>query len=223
MKCYFPSYFCGHIVALAGVLTVHIGLAAWAMMPEPPVAIPQQQIIQVSMVAPTMVAQKTEPIQTVKVAKEIPKVPPKSKGMLKVEKKPEVIEKVEEKKEEKEKPKIIVKEQTRTQLTSGIQSADAKETKSAMTKPVAANYLKNPPPEYPRSARRRNQQGTVMLDVRVMTNGNPKHIRIEESSGYAMLDEAALAAVKQWKFVPAKRGSQLVEANVVVPIEFRIN
>ncbi len=42
------------------------------------------------------------------------------------------------------------------------------------------------------------------------------------SSGYARLDEAAQDAVRQWRFVPAKSGEQLVDSWVLVPVQFSL-
>ncbi len=217
-----PKYICGHAMAMTGVVLLHTGIAAWAMMPEPPIVTPQQQVIQVSMVAPTVIQKKSVPVEAAIVKKQVVKTPPKPKGMIKVE--PEttpIVEKEEPKKQEK--PKQVVMQQAQTQLTSGLQSSTATEKTSAITEPVAANYLKNPPPKYPRYARKRKQEGKVLLDVSVKTDGYPRNIVIAQSSGFDILDNAALSAVKRWKFLPARNGSAKVEANVKVPIEFRIN
>ena len=85
-----------------------------------------------------------------------------------------------------------------------------------------AAYLRNPPPRYPVSARRRGEQGTVLLKVLVTREGAAASIDLEKSSGSAALDQAALDAVKSWRFVPARRGGQPVEAHVLVPIVFRL-
>jgi protein TonB len=45
---------------------------------------------------------------------------------------------------------------------------------------------------------------------------------LKESSGFRLFDEAALAAVKDWRFVPASKGAQTLVAWVDVPIAFRI-
>lgn len=220
MKHLFSYDMGGHLLALTGVTALHAGIVAWAMAPQPPLAIPQQQVIQISMVAPTVIQQKQAP-EPAQEAKKIPKTPPKEMGMVKVEPKPRPMPKAEPKLEKTEQSKEVVEQ--RTQLTSGLQSQQAKETKAAITEPVAAAYLKNPAPEYPSRARSRRQQGTVMLEVRVTPAGSPKVVEISRSSGYRLLDVAALDAVKQWRFVPARRGSERVEASVVVPVEFRIN
>jgi protein TonB len=99
---------------------------------------------------------------------------------------------------------------------------------SAPSAPVTAPslnaaYLRNPPPRYPASARRNGEEGTVMLRVAVTAGGAASRVDLERSSGYAALDEAALAAVKNWRFVPAQRGGEPVDAVVVVPVVFRLN
>lgn len=215
-----PTYLGGHVAAITGAIMLHTGLAAWAMMPEPPVAIPAQQIIQVSMVAPTVI-QNDSTAKPVEVKKETAKVLPKEQGMVKVEPEQKPIE--EKKVEKKEVQEKITSTQTQTNLTSGLQSSDATAQESAITEPVPASYLKNQPPKYPMSARRNKQQGMVLLEVKVSAEGSPKSVKVEKSSGFDTLDNAALAAVKKWKFVPARRGSAIVEADVIVPIEFKIN
>ena len=95
---------------------------------------------------------------------------------------------------------------------------------AAVTAPsFSAAYLKNPPPRYPISARRRGEQGTVTLRVFVTREGIPARVALETTSGAAALDEAALDAVKSWRFVPARQGGQAVDAWVLVPIVFRLD
>lgn len=84
-------------------------------------------------------------------------------------------------------------------------------------------YLKNPAPLYPDSARRRGQEGVVLLSVLVDKNGSPISIKLKKSSGSSALDDSAGKAVKNWKFKPALFGSTPVEFNVDVPIRFRLS
>ncbi len=90
--------------------------------------------------------------------------------------------------------------------------------------PASANagYLKNPAPEYPPLAMRRNWEGTVLLRVHVLASGKPGEIQIQKSSGHEQLDDAAQAAVKRWSFVPAKQGNDPIDGWVSVPIDFKI-
>jgi protein TonB len=85
-----------------------------------------------------------------------------------------------------------------------------------------AEYLNNPTPVYPPISRRMGEQGLVLLRVFVTAHGDPNAIELKTGSGYVRLDRAAQEAVKQWKFVPAKRGEQAVDAWVVVPIRFSL-
>lgn len=77
-------------------------------------------------------------------------------------------------------------------------------------------------PTYPWEARRNRWQGTVLLAVTVSSDGRPIAIDIARSSGYGVLDEAAVEAVRQWRFVPARRNGVAVEDRVAVPITFRL-
>jgi protein TonB len=85
-----------------------------------------------------------------------------------------------------------------------------------------AAYLRNPPPGYPAAARRNGEEGTVTLRVLVSVEGAPRDVLLERSSGSGLLDAAALAAVKNWRFAPARRGGEAQEAWVLVPIVFRL-
>jgi len=93
-----------------------------------------------------------------------------------------------------------------------------------LTPPSAnAGYLKNPAPEYPSLAQRRGWEGTVLLRVHVLASGRPSEIQVQTSSGRDALDKAALEAVRQWSFVPAKRGDEPQDGWVSVPIDFKLN
>jgi protein TonB len=85
-----------------------------------------------------------------------------------------------------------------------------------------ADYLNNPPPEYPVISRRMGEEGKVVLRVFVNERGLPGEVQLRTSSGHARLDDAAVATVRQWKFVPARRGDTPVGAWVLVPISFTL-
>ncbi|MHB9101434.1 MAG: energy transducer TonB [Sulfuricella sp.] len=85
-----------------------------------------------------------------------------------------------------------------------------------------AAYLSNPPPAYPLSARRRGIEGTVLVRAEVAAGGECLRAELKKSSGAEVLDQAALEAVKKWRFVPAKRGNRAVIAWVEVPITFKL-
>jgi protein TonB len=86
-----------------------------------------------------------------------------------------------------------------------------------------ADYLRNPPPAYPLAARKRGIEGVVRLNVEVSADGAALAVNIAVSSGFAPLDEAALAAVRNWRFEPAKRGGKAVSARVEIPLRFKLS
>ena len=78
-------------------------------------------------------------------------------------------------------------------------------------------------PEYPVESRRRGEQGTVLLRVRVGRDGLPIEIDVERSSGYRQLDRAAREAVLRWRFRPVQINGVHVEARGLVPIRFNVH
>jgi protein TonB len=86
-----------------------------------------------------------------------------------------------------------------------------------------AKYLKNPAPLYPAASRRSREEGTVLMRVRVSPQGAALEVLLEKTSGSQRLDDAAMVAVRQWRFVAAQRAGKPVEAWVLVPIEFALH
>ena len=89
-----------------------------------------------------------------------------------------------------------------------------------MAKP---DYLRNPPPQYPAESRKLREEGVVLLKVAVTAAGRAADVRLQRSSGYARLDEAALRAVRRWEFKPARVGLTAVACAVEVPVRFGLN
>ena len=85
-----------------------------------------------------------------------------------------------------------------------------------------AAYLRNPAPAYPPLSRRLREEGKVLLKVRVSADGRASAVEVAQSAGSERLDRAAREAVARWRFVPARRGEQPVEATVLVPIIFKL-
>ncbi|HEY0711745.1 MAG TPA: energy transducer TonB, partial [Polyangia bacterium] len=84
------------------------------------------------------------------------------------------------------------------------------------------NYLQNPRPAYPAIALSRGWQGKVLLRVQVGPDGRPRSIAVAQGSGRQLLDDAAIAAVRGWSFVPARQGDVPVAGWVTVPIVFEL-
>lgn len=85
-----------------------------------------------------------------------------------------------------------------------------------------ADYLNNPRPPYPMVARRMGYHGKVVLDVEVLAEGKAGDVKLHQSSGYDILDNAALQTVKTWRFTPARRFGQPVTRRFLVPIKFSL-
>jgi protein TonB len=79
-------------------------------------------------------------------------------------------------------------------------------------------------PTYPETARRQSIEGKVVIRIEVSTNGSVSNATIEQSSGQQILDNSALAAVRRWRFVPARDANNAPMLSVTtVPIIFRLN
>ncbi len=83
-------------------------------------------------------------------------------------------------------------------------------------------YLKNPAPIYPQWARERGWEGVVLLSVFVQSDGKPGDVNVEQSSGYKILDDAAMKAVKKWQFKPAGIGNVFFSTWVRIPVRFSL-
>lgn len=75
-------------------------------------------------------------------------------------------------------------------------------------------------PEYPRLAREAGWEGTVMLQVEVLPDGRAGTVKVHTTSGYNILDEAAVSAIQRWRFSPATDGNFSVAATVHLPVKF---
>ena len=73
------------------------------------------------------------------------------------------------------------------------------------------------------SARRMGEQGRVMVTVSLSASGSPQSVTVLTSSGHAVLDEAAVNAIRNWRFRPAERNGQPVASTVEVPVSFRLD
>jgi len=85
-----------------------------------------------------------------------------------------------------------------------------------------ADYLNNPRPPYPMVARRMGFHGKVVLNVEVLAEGRAGQVLLHTSSGYDILDNAALQTIKSWRFTPAHRFGQPVTQWFLVPIKFSL-
>ncbi len=83
--------------------------------------------------------------------------------------------------------------------------------------------LRNAQPRYPIYARKMHQEGVVIVTAEVLTDGSATDVRMAASSGIKLLDEAALEAVKQWRFIPAKKDGVPYVQRLRIPVTFSLN
>jgi protein TonB len=209
------------------VLLLHLWAAIWMLQPAEAVTKAQPMVMEVSLVAAPSRQAAAAPV--VQPKPEEPKKPPEKKP---VKPKKSVTRK------QMELPKPVAMAEEMLPAPSKIESVLAPVAPSAAvqtaSKPTAdtapfteanfnANYGSNPKPKYPSIATSRGWEGTVRLLVRVSAEGLSEEVTVQRSSGYDVLDEAAIEAVEKWKFIPAKRGDTPVPSSVVVPINFVLN
>lgn len=87
----------------------------------------------------------------------------------------------------------------------------------------AAPASGNEPPAYPWTARAQGHQGRVVLRVWVSAGGEAQRLAVARSSGYSALDRAAMEAVQQWRFRPARHAGVDTQSQVHVPVVFRLD
>ena len=93
----------------------------------------------------------------------------------------------------------------------------------AALEPPQVDLTRCPEPNYPRAARRLGQQGVVEVLVTVDAEGLPTSVEAHLSSGFSLLDHAAVRAVEAWRFHPARDAEgAAVSGEIVVPVRFRL-
>ena len=86
---------------------------------------------------------------------------------------------------------------------------------------VPPHFLIRYKPLYPEAARAQRLDGTVLLLVSIDAAGHVTGTNVQRSCGHAVLDRAALAAVRSWRFGPARQDGVALAARVEVPVRFR--
>jgi protein TonB len=116
-----------------------------------------------------------------------------------------------------------IKQKVVLPTTKKVENIDnTSSVENGITTHTKPEYIKNPPPVYPRLARRLSYTGKVTLKVEVKADGSCGHIEIIRTSGYSMLDKAATNAVKEWQFVPAKKWGKAVSSFTEIVINFQL-
>lgn len=194
-------------VSLATSLVLHLGVFAVffaADFSAPQFGASQSQVFQVEFVAASHSA-AAEP------------------GLVTDEREPEVRQEIkktsEPKAPTKTKPARVAASVENT-AQPGSKTENEVDARAAVS--ASPNYLINPPPRYPESARRAHIEGLVVLLVQVNSEGAATHVELKTSSGSNALDRAAQEAVAKWNFSPARIGGIAVSSQVQVPVRFEL-
>ena len=113
----------------------------------------------------------------------------------------------------------VAEESRPVEAAATIDQAGISPTSASEAAPIASL---NQAPTYPDRALRYGWEGEVWLKIGVDPYGEVNDISIAQSSGYKILDRAALKTVRTWQFEPARIGDETTEGSVLVPIRFRI-
>lgn len=119
-------------------------------------------------------------------------------------------------------PQPVTQEQSIAEPAAAVETANTSPEPPPSAVDFSADYLQNTAPVYPLSARRRGLEGQVLVHVQVLENGHSGAVDIKLSSGHESLDNAALHAIQEWRFVPATRGGHAIMTWVEIPIHFKL-
>ncbi|MGZ8135941.1 MAG: energy transducer TonB [Methylococcaceae bacterium] len=219
------------------VLLLHLWVALWLLKPDQPITKPKQQMIEVSLVAaPVQRPKAAAPAPAVAEKKPVIQKPVEPKTQPK--KKPPVIPK----KITPPKPKPVVddvrptfapvvpqpvaKPEPSQEISSHApsQQSSAPQSSHSNTDGITSNKSGGgervtcvycPQIKYPRAAQRRNLQGSVLLRLELSAGGDVQSVTVTRSSGHEVLDEAALANVKKWRFIPGQSGVVRVATQLI--------
>ncbi len=193
---------------VAAVLAVHIGLlwVAQSELAELPASDESGQVVMADVVSDMP---KPSPVSPSKPLPQSTPTPTPSKAVSKAD-------------------TLAVNQSSQSQESSSAAAATAAPSTStgkagspSLVEPSAdADYLKNPPPGYPRISRRMGEQGTVVVRVFINTQGLPEKPEVRTSSGFVRLDQAALDAVQRWRFVPGRRNGTPEPMWFNIPVRF---
>ncbi|MFT3784205.1 MAG: energy transducer TonB [Nibricoccus sp.] len=81
--------------------------------------------------------------------------------------------------------------------------------------------MKTPPPAYPEAMKRQNVSGVVAVSIVIDETGMVVSATVAKSS-QVEFEDAAIAAVKKWKFKPAQKDGAPVKTKVTIPLRFNV-
>lgn len=96
------------------------------------------------------------------------------------------------------------------------------DTVLAQSKPEPPVPVRTVPPDYPVEMRRDGVSGVVMVSCVIDEKGDVQEVSVEKSSNVSF-NTSAVAAVKKWKFKPAKVDGAPVSKKVTIPLKFTVD
>jgi TonB family C-terminal domain len=102
--------------------------------------------------------------------------------------------------------------------TGGSSVQEGRNSEGHFFKPVNIYQVKS----YPQEARRKGWEGVVKVEATIGNNGRVEKINLIQSSGYKVLDDSALKAVRKWRYRPATQDGKPVECILQIPIRFKL-
>jgi len=122
-----------------------------------------------------------------------------------------------------------VENTTAIQVTTNVRPVEAPPPPTAarriVTVPPKADNRRGglSQPEYPPSEKRAEHTGTVYLSILVLENGRVGEAKVQTSSGFPKLDDAAVAEAKRnWRLSPGTEDGKAVQMWVTVPVVFKL-
>lgn len=206
---------------LALVLAVHAVLLLLACMRWSSPIRPDVQLMSVRMISPAPVAPSVQPKPKPMPPKPVPvhqSQPPVTRVKAVAPAEQPVIEPVKRMLPEP----VRAAEPTPTAVVAAPEPVAVDAVEATLPPRFDADYLSNPSPRYPPLSRKLAETGRVLLRVQVSAKGEALAVQLQRSSGFERLDNSALEAVADWRFVPARQGQQAVMAWVIVPIVFSL-
>lgn len=178
---------------------------------------------------------KTE-VESEKLVKVKPKPKPKAKSkvnkLVAVKVKPKQVPETKPVIQDKqsavvEKEAKVVPELTAeiTPTVSNSSEIISSQSSKAMPKLIAKPKFKVKPTaiKYPRLAKRKNLEGEALIEVWLDKNGKQIKQRLLDSTGYSLLDDAALKTIAAWQFAEQKTAGQAYAYRLQIPIRFKLD
>ncbi|HTE41346.1 MAG TPA: TonB family protein [Steroidobacteraceae bacterium] len=122
-------------------------------------------------------------------------------------------------------PEVVVDQQPPEEVVTAVATETpppAEVPQQTVSVSEKVKVLNAPEPPYPNASILKQEEGTVFVRITVSNAGRVSAAAVEKSSGFTALDEAALKAIRTWRFSAAKSSGSAVESSVVVPVVYQL-